>query len=458
MKDHPLNLYQTPPFNRYSREMNIKKVRRAWYIYDWANSAFSTTVVTVFLGPYLTSIADASADENGFINFLGFDIRGGSLYPYAISISVIMQVLILPIVGAVADRIKRRNLMLGFFAYLGSISTMLLYTVGEGDFTLGALLFILANVSFGSAIVVYNSYLPDIASPDERDAVSSRGWAMGYAGGGLLLVANLVLFLSHESYGLTSEQAVRISLFSAGFWWALFALVTIRGMRELNRPQGEVGKDAVAVGFKELKETYKDIKKYPETFKFLIAYLLYNDGIQTVIALSGTYAIVELMLDESTLVTAILIVQAVALIGALALGRLAGTFGAKAVVLGSLVVWSSLVFVAYFLPQGADIYYYFLGAGIGFVLGGSQALSRSLYSQVIPKEQEAKYFSFYEIAERGTAWIGTAAFGVAFTLTGSYRLSILFLVVFFVIGGLLLARVDIRKAIDQVGNKQPDVV
>lgn len=438
--------------------MNMKKIRRSWYLYDWANSAFSTTVVTVFLGPYLTGIADSAADENGFVNFLGFDIRGGSLYPYAISISVILQVLILPVVGAIADRIQKRNLLLGIFAYIGAIATMALYLVGDGDFTLGALLFILANLTFGSAIVVYNSYLPDIATPDERDAISSRGWAMGYAGGGLLLIANLALFLLHESFGLTSTEAVRISLFSAGFWWAAFAMVTIRGLRELNRPSGEVGKDAVAVGFKELIQTYKDIKKYPETFKFLIAYLLYNDGIQTVIALSGTYAIVELALGESDLITAILIVQAVAFIGALALGRIAGKFGAKNVVLASLVVWSVLVFAAYFIPQGAVTIYYFLGAGIGFVLGGSQALSRSLYSQVIPKEKEAKYFSFYEIAERGTAWIGTAAFGVAFTLTNSYRASILFLVVFFVVGGLLLTRVDIRKAIEQVGNKQPAVV
>lgn len=438
--------------------MNMKKIRRSWYLYDWANSAFSTTVVTVFLGPYLTGIADSAADENGFVNFLGFDIRGGSLYPYAISISVILQVLILPVVGAIADRIQKRNLLLGIFAYIGAIATMALYLVGDGDFTLGALLFILANLTFGSAIVVYNSYLPDIATPDERDAISSRGWAMGYAGGGLLLIANLALFLLHESFGLTSTEAVRISLFSAGFWWAAFAMVTIRGLRELNRPSGEVGKDAVAVGFKELIQTYKDIKKYPETFKFLIAYLLYNDGIQTVIALSGTYAIVELALGESDLITAILIVQAVAFIGALALGRIAGKFGAKNVVLASLVVWSVLVFAAYFIPQGAVTIYYFLGAGIGFVLGGSQALSRSLYSQVIPKEKEAKYFSFYEIAERGTAWIGTAAFGVAFTLTNSYRASILFLVVFFVAGGLLLTRVDIRKAIEQVGNKQPAVV
>ena len=438
--------------------MNLQKVRRSWYLYDWANSAFSTTVVTVFLGPYLTNIADSAADENGFINFLGFDIRGGSLYPYAISISVVLQVFFLPIIGAIADRLKNRNLFLAFFAYLGSISTMLLYFVDGDEFTLGALLFIVANLSFGSALVVYNSYLPDIASPDERDAVSSRGWAMGYAGGGLLLIANLVLFILHDSFGLTSEQAVRISFFSAGFWWAIFGLVTVRGLKVLNRPTGYVGRDAAVVGFKELNQTYKDIKKYPETFKFLIAYLLYNDGIQTVIALSGTYAIVELALGDTDLIITILIVQTVAFLGALALGRIAGRYGAKKVVLGSLVVWAVLVFAAYFIPEGAVYFYYGLGAGIGFVLGGSQALSRSLYSQVIPKDKEAKYFSFYEIAERGTAWIGTAAFGVAFTLTNSYRSSILFLVVFFVLGGLLLTRVDVRKAIDQAGNKQPEVI
>ena len=435
-----------------------KSVRRSWYLYDWANSAFSTTVISLFIGPYLTSVAESGADASGMISLWGLEMRPGSLYPYAVSFSVFAQVFLLPIVGGIADRIKSRNGLLAVFAYIGSISTMFLYFVKDGRYALGAFLLIVANISFGAALVVANSYLQDLAAPDKRDTVSSRGWAFGYAGGGLLLLLNLVLYAGYESFGVTQGEAVRISLMSAGVWWAIFTIITVRGLRSLNRPVGAVGSQALTVGFKELKVTLKDVRKYPETLKFLIAYLFYNDGIQTVIAISGTYAILELKLTEISLVFAILLVQITALIGALLLGRLSNSIGAKKVVLLTLVIWTVMVIVTYALPAGQQNPYLAIAAGIGFVLGGSQALSRSLYSQVIPRSREAQYFSFYEISERGTSWLGTFAFGVAFGLTGSYRQSVLLIIAFFIVGGLLLLRVNIRQAITESGNPQPTVV
>ncbi len=435
-----------------------KGVRRSWYLYDWANSAFSTTVISLFIGPYLTSVAESGADASGMISLWGLEMRPGSLYPYAVSFSVFAQVFLLPIVGGIADRIKSRNGLLAVFAYIGSISTMFLYFVKDGRYALGAFLLIVANISFGAALVVANSYLQDLAAPDKRDTVSSRGWAFGYAGGGLLLLLNLVLYAGYESFGVTQGEAVRISLMSAGVWWAIFTIITVRGLRTLNRPVGAVGSQALTVGFKELKVTLKDVRKYPETLKFLIAYLFYNDGIQTVIAISGTYAILELKLTEISLVFAILLVQITALIGALLLGRLSNSIGAKKVVLLTLVIWTVMVIVTYALPAGQQNPYLAIAAGIGFVLGGSQALSRSLYSQVIPRSREAQYFSFYEISERGTSWLGTFAFGVAFGLTGSYRQSVLLIIAFFIVGGLLLLRVNIRQAITESGNPQPTVV
>ena len=435
-----------------------KGVRRSWYLYDWANSAFSTTVISLFIGPYLTSVAESGADASGMISLWGLDMRPGSLYPYAVSFSVFAQVFLLPIVGGIADRIKSRNGLLAVFAYIGSISTMFLYFVKDGRYALGAFLLIVANISFGAALVVANSYLQDLAAPDKRDTISSRGWAFGYAGGGLLLLLNLVLYAGYESFGVTQGESVRISLMSAGVWWAIFTIITVRGLRTLNRPVGAVGSQALTVGFKELKVTLKDVRKYPETLKFLIAYLFYNDGIQTVIAISGTYAILELKLTEISLVFAILIVQITALIGALLLGRLSNSIGAKKVILLTLVIWTVMVIVTYALPAGQQNPYLVIAAGIGFVLGGSQALSRSLYSQVIPRSREAQYFSFYEISERGTSWLGTFAFGVAFGLTGSYRQSVLLIIAFFIVGGLLLLRVNIRQAITESGNPQPTVV
>jgi len=435
-----------------------KSVRRSWYLYDWANSAFSTTVISLFIGPYLTSVAESGADASGMISLWGLDMRPGSLYPYAVSFSVFAQVFLLPIVGGIADRIKSRNGLLAVFAYIGSISTMFLYFVKDGRYALGAFLLIVANISFGAALVVANSYLQDLAAPDKRDTISSRGWAFGYAGGGLLLLLNLVLYAGYESFGVTQGEAVRISLMSAGVWWAIFTIITVRGLRTLNRPVGAVGSQALTVGFKELKVTLKDVRKYPETLKFLIAYLFYNDGIQTVIAISGTYAILELKLTEISLVFAILLVQITALIGALLLGRLSNSIGAKKVILLTLVIWTVMVIITYALPAGQQNPYLVIAAGIGFVLGGSQALSRSLYSQVIPRSREAQYFSFYEISERGTSWLGTFAFGVAFGLTGSYRQSVLLIIAFFIVGGLLLLRVNFRQAITESGNPQPTVV
>jgi MFS transporter, UMF1 family len=435
--------------------MRSTRTQRAWYMYDFANSAFSTTVITVFLGPYLTGLAQDQADSAGFISVLGIPMAAESLFPYTISISVLLQVVTLPLVGALADQVKSRTNLLGAFALLGSISTMLLYFIQADSYQLGSLLLVIANVSFGSSIVVYNSYLPDISSPDQRDAVSSKGWGLGYLGGGSLLLANVALFLTAESIGIAESFAVRISLVSAGSWWLVFTLVSLRGLSEFNRSSSQVGFKNVRVTLGQLKQTAKDARKYPQTLKFLIAYLLYNDGIQTVIALAGTYAAIELLLPQSDLIVAILIVQFVALMGALSLGKAAAFFGSRKVLLTTLVIWTFAVVVAYFIPVGEALTYYLLAALIGLVLGGSQALSRSLFSQMIPKAQEAQYFAVYEIAERGTSWIGTFLFGLSLTLTGSYRTSILALIVFFIAGGLLLLRVNIRQAIFEAGNEQP---
>jgi UMF1 family MFS transporter len=427
-------------------------------MYDFANSAFSTTVVTVFLGPYLTGLAQDKADSAGFISVLGIPMAAESLFPYTISISVLLQVITLPIVGALADHVKSRTNLLGGFALIGSISTMLMYFIQADSYQLGSLLLVIANVSFGSSIVVYNSYLPDISSPNQRDAVSSKGWGLGYLGGGSLLLANVALFLTAESIGIAESFAVRISLVSAGSWWLIFTLVSLRGLTEYNRTSSQVGFKNVRVTLSQLKATAKDARKYPQTLKFLIAYLLYNDGIQTVIALAGTYAAIELLLPQSDLIVAILIVQFVALIGALSLGKAAAIFGSRKVLLTTLVIWTFAVVVAYFIPVGEALTYYLLAALIGLVLGGSQALSRSLFSQMIPKAQEAQYFAVYEIAERGTSWIGTFLFGLSLTLTGSYRTSILALIVFFIVGGLLLLKVNIRQAILEAGNEQPEKI
>ena len=433
--------------------------QRGWYFYDWANSAFSTTVAAVFLGPYLTALTQSAAGAGGFVHPLGIPIRAGSFFPYVLSLSVVLQVLLLPITGAVADRSQRKKQLLALFAYIGAVATMALYLAAGSAYLLGGSLFLVANLAFGASVVVYNSFLPEIAEPDDRDRVSSYGWALGYLGGGLLLGANLVLFGVHESLGLSEGNAVRISLLSAGAWWALFAMVPLAVLRNRRSThQDERDASVVTAGFRQLSYTLRSARAYPQTLLFLAAYLLYNDGIQSVIALAATYGSVELELEQSALISAILMVQLVAFLGALVLGAFARLFGAKRVVLTSLILWTGVVAVGYFLQAGSTLQFYLLAALIGIVLGGSQALSRSLFSHMIPTGQEAAYFSLYEISERGTSWLGPLVFGLTLQLTGSYRSALISLIVFFVAGFALLAVVNVRRAIVEAGNPVPERV
>jgi UMF1 family MFS transporter len=431
----------------------LRRERFGWYSYDWAMSVFNTSVTTVFLGPYLTSVAEEAAGPDGRLGFLGLSIPPGSWFSYVLSASVLLQVLVLPLTGAVADRTGRKREMLAGFAALGALTTTALYFVADGRYLLGALLFIVANISFGAATVVYYSWLPDLAAPDERDAVSSRGWAFGYVGGALLLAVHLGLVLGAPSLGLTTGEAVRISLATAGLWWGAFTVFTVSRLR--NRPVREASARSRS-GFRQLATTMREMRAFPLTLWFLGAYLLFNDGVQTVISLSATYATEELGLEQSVLTGAILMVQVVAIAGALGLGRLAGRYGAKRTVLGALVAWIGVLVVAYFLQAGAVGQFYALAAVIGLVQGGTQALSRSLFSQLIPAGKEAEYYGFYEISDRGTSWLGPLAFGLTYQLTGSYRLAIVSLVVFFVAGFVALAALPIRRAVVAAGNTPPE--
>jgi UMF1 family MFS transporter len=366
----------------------------------------------------------------------------------------------MPVVGAIADTAKSKKSIMGLFAYIGAFATMGMFFLQGDNYQLGGVLFIVANAAFGAALVVYNSFLPEIATPDERDGVSSRAWAMGYAGGIILLVANLVLFLGHESFGISESMAVRIALFSAGAWWALFTLIPLARLRNRSNPLApEVaqGGQRRGVGIRQLAHTMRDLRRYPVALLFVVAFFFYNDGIQTVIALSATYADQELGLETTIIIIAVLIVQAVGIAGALLLGRAARRFTAKKVVLFSLILWTLVLVVAFLLPAGSSLPFLFLAAFIGFVLGGSQALSRSLFAQLIPRDREAEYFSFYEISGSASSLLGPIIFGLTLQFLGSYRYAILALVVFFIIGGILLSRVDMKKGVEDVeaGGRPP---
>jgi len=351
-----------------------------------------------------------------------------------------------------------RKQMMQLFALIGAISTILMFTVTGNLWWLGGVLFIIANLSFGAAIVFYNAYLPDIASEEERDRVSSYGWAMGYLGGGLLLALNLAFFIFSEDLGVPGDLAVRINLASAGVWWIGFSFITWARLRPRHAahplPEGET---YVSIGFKQLGKTFREIKNFPETLKYLLAYFLYNDGIQTVIAVSSTFAAAPLIrggleVSQDTLIAVILMIQFVAFGGALLWGKLAKRIGAKQSILVSLVIWSGVVIYAYGGLQGESrvTQFFILGIFIALVMGGSQAISRSLFAQMIPKGKEAEYYSFYEVSERGTSWTGPLIFGLANQIFGSLRYGILALIFYFIAGLIVLPLVNVNKAKEDV--------
>ncbi|HTR36027.1 MAG TPA: MFS transporter [Bryobacteraceae bacterium] len=434
-----------PPVLPYS-----KREQRGWYMYDWANSTFASTVVTLFLGPYLTELAKTAAGASGRVHPLGIPVDPRSWWGYLISVSVVMQVLALPILGTVADFSKNKKGLMALFAYTGATATAAMFFLKGGAYLAGGILFLIANLAFGASIVVYNSFLNDIAPADQRDAVSSKGWGIGYLGGGLLLALNLALFAKSSALGVSETLAVRINLASAGVWWALFTLIPLAALR--NRPPGRVRtpQEGLTRTFRAFVNTLGQMRRYPQTLRFLVAYLLYNDAVQTVITLSAQFGNDELKISMQDLTMVILMVQFVAFFGSFLFDWIARWIGTKPAVVASLLIWTG-VLVAMYVSVRTEAQFFIVAAVVAMVLGGTQALSRSLYSLMLPKGREAEYFGLYEISDKGTSWMCPLLFGLALQFTGSYRLAILSLITFFAAGLLVLLTVNVRQAAAEAG-------
>jgi len=424
-------------------------------MYDWANSAFQTTVVTVLIGPYLTDLAQRDVGRNGIVANLGpfGAVTATSLFPYCISLSVFLQVLLLPLLGAIADYSNAKKRLMMAFCYAGAATTCLLFFVTGHRYLAGGALLVLANLAYGVTIVLYNAYLNDIAAEDRRDKISSQGYALGYLGGGLLLAANLALLSLADRLGFSRELAVRISLLSAGLWWGGFALATFARLRTRAAKRARPpGRSYLGIGIAELGAAWRQLRRLPHTRRYLVAYMAFNDAIQTVISVASVFLAQELFVSrglaasESFLIGLILMVQFVAFFGALLFERIAVLVNTKNAILLSLVLWTGIVVYAHgFLQTVAEAWG--MGALLATVLGGSQALSRSLFSQMIPAGHEATFFGLYELTERGTSWIGPFMFGLVVGATGSYRQAILSLIVLFLAGIAALILTDTERAI-----------
>lgn len=432
--------------------MDNKREITGWAMYDWASSAFATTVVAAFLGLFLAELI--AARPEAVLPIGPFNIEPEAFFPFCVTISVILQVVFLPLLGALADFTNLKKRLLILFATFGATMTMLIGLVSSGDWVLaGGALFILANFSFGAALVFYNAYLPDIATPEAQDSVSSKGFAYGYVGGGLLLALNLLMFQ------MIADQAaaVRLSLASAGLWWLLFTWwFPRRRLRERKTAVSLPKRSSfLSHSIQQFAGTLRDMIHYhPRTLQFLIAYLIYNDGIMTVNTVAAIFAASELGMGPEQLAGVILMIQFVAALGAIGFNKIAGQIGAKWTVIITLLGWVGLLVYAFgWLVTPAQVWAW--AAVEALVLGSSQALSRSMFAKMVPANRESAYFSLYEISERGTSWLGPLLFGLAVQLTGSARTALLPLTAFFIIGILILLTTDVRQAIADAGNEVP---
>ena len=434
--------------------VNDRREIFGWSMYDWANSGFQATVITVMSGPYLTALARRNVGENGVVFELGpLIVTEKSFFPFCIGLSVFLQVFLLPILGSIADYTNLKKRLMAMFCYAGSAATCLLFFVTDSRYLAGGALLVTANLCFGAALVLYNAFLNDIATEDRRDQVSSRGYALGYLGGGVLLFANLLLLQNAAALGIEEGLAVRLSFLSAGLWWGGFSVVTFRRLHSRDAATAlPAGVSLFSAGRAELAASFRALRRLPRTLRYLAAYMLFNDGIQTVISMSSLFLSQELFVarglpeDPSFLIGLILMIQFVALVGALLFERIAAVIGAKRAIVLSLGIWTATIIYAYgWLQTTAQAW--IMGAVIATVLGGSQALSRSLYSRMIPRGREASFFGVYEISERGTSWIGPILFGIVAAATNSYRQAMLSLIVLFLGGMIALLATDTDRAI-----------
>lgn len=451
---------------RKGANKNDRRQIFGWMVYDWANSAFYTTTISVLIGPFLIALASKAVGDDGVIlDLFLFNVTPKGLPAFCLAISVISMVVMLPILGAIADYTHLKKRMMAIFSYTGVIASSLLFFTTESYIAV-SLILIVSNMCFAAANVFYNAFLVDLTTEDNRDRVSSYGYAAGYVGGVIMLLANLVLINNAEALGISTGLAVRISFLAAALWWGAFAAITFwliktpSDIREI--PEG---KNIVTIGFTEIWKTLKELKRLKFTALFLVGYLCYNDGIQTVILMSSAFLSNELFtaaerlegIDQSFLLTIFLVAQISAFVGALGFERLARFIGAKITIIASLLVWIGIVIFAYaYLATKTQAV--FMGMAIGLVLGSVQALSRSLYSQMIPVGRESAFFGLYEISEKGTAWMGQLMFTIIVGATGSFRHAILGLIVFFVVGMVILIFTDTRRAIHEAGNLTPEEV
>lgn len=408
---------------------------RAWALYDWANSAFITTIVAAVFPIYYNSVAaaDLPPDVSAF------------RFSMATTVALAVSALIAPLLGAIADVRAMKKTLLAVFMVIGVIATACMAFIGAGDWALALGLFMVGNVAVSGSIAFYDSLLPHIAVPEELDRVSSAGFALGYLGGGLLLLVNLAWILQPGWFGLPDAGvATRLAFVSVAVWWLVFSMPLLRRVPEPAVPERARASvtDAVRTAFGELRQTFSHLRRYRQAFLMLVAFLVYNDGIGTIIRMASLYG-AQIGIAQQHLIAALLLVQFVGVPCSFFFGRLAAVLGAKPAIFLALGVYAGISVLGYFMTSA--VHFYLLAILVGTVQGGSQALSRSLFASMIPRDRTSQFFGFFAVSERTAGILGPLTFAVAVAVTGSSRAAILSVIAFFIVGGALLTLVDVEE-------------
>ncbi len=419
---------------------------RAWAMYDWANSAFQTTIITAVFPRFFSDYAAAGLAPT----------EATARFAWATTVAVTITAVIGPILGALADVKGKKKVLLGVSMTVGVIATLLMATIARGDWMFAALVFMIANIGIAASFVFYDSLLPHIASPEEIDRVSTGAYAIGYLGGGILLVVNLAWILSPATFGLAdSVAAIRLSFVSVAVWWLVFSLPLFFRVRE-PAPALEAderrGDNPIRLAFVRLWETFHELRGYRQAFLMLVAFLLYNDGIQTIIRMASIYG-AEVGIDQNAQIAAFVLVQFVGVPCSFLFGAMADRLGAKRGVFLALAVYAGISLLGYFMTTAWQ--FFALAALVGTVQGGSQALSRSMFARMIPKHKSSEYFGFFAVFEKFAGIAGPALFAGSVTLFNSSRAAVLSVLLFFVLGALVLTRVDVAAGEAQARLSQP---
>lgn len=406
---------------------------RAWAMYDWANSGFQSTIITAVFPPFFATVAAANLQPS----------VATARFAWATTIAVAITAVLGPVLGAIADARGMKKALLAVFMLVGVCATALMALIDEGEWRFAALVFIVANVAIAASFVFYDSLLPHIAAPEEMDRVSTAGYAIGYLGGGVLLVLNLAWILFPASFGLSGTvAAIKLSFISVAVWWLLFSLPLLRGVPE-PAPGAEFADGhvrGIGTAVTQVWRTFHELRSYRQAFLMLLAFLLYNDGIQTIIRMAAIYG-AEIGIDRNAQIGAFVVVQFVGVPCSFLFGGLAGMIGAKRAVFLALTVYTGISILGYYMTTAWQ--FFALAFLVGTVQGGSQALSRSMFARMIPKDKSSEYFGFFSVFEKFAGVAGPALFAASVTLFGSSRVAVLSVILFFMAGAIVLSRVDL---------------